>query len=547
MVQLSRRLKNHWRIRRRGSGIPALQVCFEYFATPPEHLSPLKASLKASPTSHPRSTETLRNSKARLPKNSSAPTEKFLVLIDDIDRLTSEEIRQLFRVVKAVGDFPNVIYLLAFDKKVAITALAQAQGVPGEEYLEKIVQVPFELPLPDQTMLQKLLFERLDEIMVDTPEEGFDHAYWAQVYFRGISTFIGTPRDVVRFTNTLRVTYPAVHGEVNPVDFIAIEALRVFLPDVYETVRRNPSMFAGHAEMRTHGVDQSAVLKQFHAAWLDHVDDHQRDAARALVGQYSPRRGTPGPTYSTAQDRKASGGATFGCAALTSFPCSFRLAIAPGAISRAEVLSLLRAASDQKKFEGALLSYSAETGSDGVNRARSLLERLQDHTAADIPTGAVQPVVSALANVADRLIAAEASPRGLFELGIDVQSGRVFWQLARRLPAESERFAMIMAAFSQGTRYIVGSPRVSILGQEHSEDKQTPTPPEGSIVSKEHLAELEAMAVGRIREVAEVWSAARRSVARRSAVPMARLDRTRRGTSLGTGADCDRRGTARTP
>ena len=171
--------------------------------------------------------------------------KRILVLIDDIDRLTFDEIRQLFRLIKAVADFPNVVYLLAFDKKVVIKALGQMQNLPGEEYLEKIVQVPFELPLPDKVSLRNLLFERLDAILAGTPKELCDN--FVNVYFDGIDHWINTPRDIVRLTNTLSVTYPAVKGEVNPVDFIAIEALRVFCPLVYDIIRKNPEAFTGHA------------------------------------------------------------------------------------------------------------------------------------------------------------------------------------------------------------------------------------------------------------------------------------------------------------
>ena len=77
--------------------------------------------------------------------------KRILVVIDDIDRLVAEEIRQVFRLVKSVANFPNVTYLLAFDKEVAIKAIAELQHTSGEDYLEKIVQVPFELPPPDKT------------------------------------------------------------------------------------------------------------------------------------------------------------------------------------------------------------------------------------------------------------------------------------------------------------------------------------------------------------------------------------------------------------
>ena len=165
---------------------------------------------------------------------------RILVVIDDIDRLTPEETRQLFTVVKALADFPNVVYLLAFDREVAAQAIEQQGGLPGERYLEKIIQVPFELPPVDRVALRRALFERLDQVLGDTPEGLFDPSYWTNVFFDGIDPMIQVPRDVVRFTNTLSVTYPAVRGEVNPVDFIALEAIRVFLPDLYDVIRANP-------------------------------------------------------------------------------------------------------------------------------------------------------------------------------------------------------------------------------------------------------------------------------------------------------------------
>lgn len=71
---------------------------------------------------------------------------KILIVIDDIDRLNITEIRQTFQLVKSLGDFPNTIYLLAFDQAIVSKALAQEQGGAGDQYLEKIVQVPFQLP-----------------------------------------------------------------------------------------------------------------------------------------------------------------------------------------------------------------------------------------------------------------------------------------------------------------------------------------------------------------------------------------------------------------
>src|SRR5665648_549329 len=103
---------------------------------------------------------------------------RIFVTVDDIDRLNPEEIRQLFGVIKSIRDSPNVVYLLTFDKRVVIEALRESQGISGENYLEKIVQFPFELPLPDRSSLYRLLFARLESIMAGTPEGLFDQTYW---------------------------------------------------------------------------------------------------------------------------------------------------------------------------------------------------------------------------------------------------------------------------------------------------------------------------------------------------------------------------------
>jgi hypothetical protein len=91
--------------------------------------------------------------------------QRLVVVIDDIDRLTAPEIKELFSVIKSVADFPNTIYLLAFDKEVVAKALGAPDASDGMAYIEKIVQVPFELPVPESATLQGLLLEQLHAIV----------------------------------------------------------------------------------------------------------------------------------------------------------------------------------------------------------------------------------------------------------------------------------------------------------------------------------------------------------------------------------------------
>ena len=60
------------------------------------------------------------------------------VVIDDIDRLPTAEIRDTFKLVRLTGSFPNLVYILAFDRARVERALTE-DGIPGRDYLEKIL------------------------------------------------------------------------------------------------------------------------------------------------------------------------------------------------------------------------------------------------------------------------------------------------------------------------------------------------------------------------------------------------------------------------
>ena len=271
--------------------------------------------------------------------------KRILIVIDDIDRLTANETRQLFRVIKAIADFPNVVYLLAFDREVASEALKTIQGKSGEKYLEKIVQVPFELPPPDKTSLRKLLFEKLDIILQGSPKELFDQTYWGNVYYKGIDHYISTPRDISRLTNTLSITYPAIKGEVNPVDFIAIETLRVFESGIYDLVRKNPDMFAGVNDATSPG---ESDLRAFHDSWADEISQQHKETVKKLLTLLFPKLekvwnnttyGSDWLSTFSKQRRVSSPGV---------FPIYFRLAIPEGSISNTEMKAFLALAEDTK-------------------------------------------------------------------------------------------------------------------------------------------------------------------------------------------------------
>ncbi|RXE64000.1 NTPase KAP, partial [Muribaculaceae bacterium Isolate-002 (NCI)] len=143
-------------------------------------------------------------------------------------------------------------------------------GIDGKAYLEKIIQASFSLPKIDKLRLRRTLFSKL---WVIGGESGFKENIWHEVmnvYFSGLDSLIRNPRDIIRVTNALNMTYPPVKSEIFSPDFVAIEFIRIFCPKLYTTIKSNKKYFAGPNDERH--TDREELIK-FHNAWLENIDE----------------------------------------------------------------------------------------------------------------------------------------------------------------------------------------------------------------------------------------------------------------------------------
>lgn len=365
-----------------------------------------------------------------------------LVIVDDIDRLTPEETHQVFTVIKALADFPNVIYLLAFDHTATAQSISKYLNIDGERYLEKIIQVPFELPTIDRVMLHDRLFKRLNEIMGDRPEELFDQSYWDDIFSAGLAPMFRVPRDVIRLTNTMSVTYPVVQGEVNPVDFIALEAIRVFLPKLYDIIRMHPERFSGKKEGALHGEGFQSI-QDFQKQWLAVVPEPLQKNAKALVERLFPRAGHAQDAQALTEWRR-----NLRACHPEIFPVYFRLTVPSETVSRQEVAALISSSDSAADFGNALVHAGKTILPQGYSKARILLDRLTDHVETDISEGNIAPVIQAFFEVGDTLFEDRDDPK---QVGRDISAlmRSLLTKLLPRLQSD-QRVAVLEAGIEKG-------------------------------------------------------------------------------------------------
>lgn len=224
---------------------------------------------------------TLNETRKALEKALIEVDKQIIVVIDDIDRLTNVQIRDIFQLVKQVADFPNVIYLLVMDRNVVQRALAEVHNLEeGNEYLEKIIQIPLELPVLSKSKLDDIFLKKLEDIIKTASYKvNIDQMYWNKVFSNCISPYINNLRDINRILNTFQFRYGILHNETSFEDMVAITTLEVLEPKLYKWIATNREVICPDSMNR---VIDSFKNNDYRKIYSDEFNEMKIDPNRAL-------------------------------------------------------------------------------------------------------------------------------------------------------------------------------------------------------------------------------------------------------------------------
>jgi predicted KAP-like P-loop ATPase len=284
--------------------------------------------------------------KTRLENLIQETGKKVVVFVDDIDRMEREQIHAIFKLIKACGDFRRVTYLLAFDDSVVAAALGSQYGEGGAkagyDFLEKIVQVPLRLPAAPRNSLRQYCLAEVDRVLSAfkvSLSEVDAHSFLSS-FDRGFSPAVITPRIAKRYGNALTFVVPLLLGEVNIVDLLLIEAMRVFFPTLHDFVKTNPDVvLSSPAEQE----DKLKTIETVSSGLSTIKMAHRTGAKRMLLAMFPRLQGVFENTQygheSTAEWTKAKR-----IASSDYFARYFSYAVPAGDVSDRDLLRLVRAA-----------------------------------------------------------------------------------------------------------------------------------------------------------------------------------------------------------
>lgn len=228
--------------------------------------------------------ETIEEAFKKVVKLLDSENKRFLVIIDDIDRLTPDEALAVFRLIKSVGHLPNMTYLVVFDRDIAEKAVQDRFPSEGPHFLEKIIQASFEVPSPLRTDLNSAILSSIEEIC--GPIDDGQVRRLMNLFYDVVSPYITSPRHIVRFKSAISVTWPAIANEVNIADFIALETLRLYEPSLFRMIRLHKERVCGMRSETEHRTSRDT--KQFEI-FCRQIPDERKDRVIVALRRLFPR------------------------------------------------------------------------------------------------------------------------------------------------------------------------------------------------------------------------------------------------------------------
>lgn len=218
--------------------------------------------------------KTVSEQKNKIVKLLKSREQKILVIIDDIDRLTPSEILQVFRIVRNNADFPYVTYLLSFDKTVVEVSLDSVLGTKnegvqyGHDFIEKIINIDFTLPEPSFFVLKEYLYDQLKLLIEKLPESDKKNIFtsiktnrrWNNIC-QILPEYLVSIREIKRYLNSIFILFPNIFNEkysnLNFIDFLGIEAIRLKNYEYYEYIKLNKGFFITKQDVTHEKLDKS--------------------------------------------------------------------------------------------------------------------------------------------------------------------------------------------------------------------------------------------------------------------------------------------------
>ncbi|MGO4450459.1 P-loop NTPase fold protein [Phyllobacterium sp. TAF24] len=369
--------------------------------------------------------------------------KRFLITIDDIDRLEDKDVKSIMQMVKSTGQLPNVIYLLAYDRNIVNAALDQSTDRTRPRFSEKIVQQEIELPQPSKNSLLSIL-DREIAFLIETAE---DNMRWHYIVRDGIRRWVNSPRDVVKLSNAVKFSWPALENEIDVQDLLAMEGIRLFDQGAFSWIKDNRDFLLTDGRfIMAQDELKTAAVNNLKRRIQD--EDVQPQVLRVLSVLFPQSvkwfEGGIGNEEAFDEVVKRRG---IGCQA--GFDTYFGLHPSADFIPKASIDNLMSQLDDVDAIVAIIRSYLGKTNSRGEPMIGKLLDELRARYRGNNPAPPTQSLLDGLFRVGENVIGIQWDG-GMFSFSPRTQLSFLVRNMLERW-GEHDAGAHLITAFNRAT------------------------------------------------------------------------------------------------
>lgn len=188
--------------------------------------------------------------------------KKIIIIVDDVDRLETDEIFYILKLIRLNSNFKNTLFILSLDKGAVDKKISVELG---NDYLEKFIIKPIPLPGIREERLEEIFIKEinafLDTLDLDNESKSEFVKQLPLFYKRYLRPFFRNLRDIIIYIEGLKSTLSPIKSEINFTDFFILEIIRINCGELYTDIWKN----------REYYIPQSRIIGSMYA-----LDDPER-------------------------------------------------------------------------------------------------------------------------------------------------------------------------------------------------------------------------------------------------------------------------------
>ena len=176
--------------------------------------------------------------KEKLKKSFGHINKKVLVLIDDFDRLSKEEIFEVLKLIDSNAAFGNLIFLTAYDKTQVNKALGESNNTEDACFVDKFFNLEFFIPSRPYSYITNYIGENLCLLLNAKEAEASSIKTTLYNTEEILKEYLPTLRDAKRFINQFSMDYRLVRGDVKLYEYVLVQLIKYRYHDEYTKLFR---------------------------------------------------------------------------------------------------------------------------------------------------------------------------------------------------------------------------------------------------------------------------------------------------------------------